>query len=185
MPQLSVFTSISVDGYFTDEHGDMSWAHKADDEWNAFVADNASGGGALVFGRITYEQMASFWPTPAATKMNARVAERMNAMPKYVLSKTLEDVSWRNTRLLKSLEKDLRALKKKPGGEDMVILGSGSIVAQATQAGLVDQYTLVVTPIVLGAGRPLFEGVEKKLPLELTSTRSFRNGNVVLTYVPL
>src|SRR4051812_12305715 len=102
MRKLAVFNHVSLDGYFVDMHGDMSWAHQhaPDQEWDAFVAENARGGGALVFGRVTYELMASFWPTPAALEQLPAVAERMNAMPKVVFSRTLEQASWNNTTLL-------------------------------------------------------------------------------------
>jgi len=83
--KLIVFNHVSLDGYFVDANGDMSWAHKQDAEWNAFVEENASGGGTLVFGRITYDLMASFWPTPMAMQMMPVVAERMNNLPKVVL----------------------------------------------------------------------------------------------------
>jgi dihydrofolate reductase len=76
MRKLIVFNHVSLDGYFVDSKGEMSWAHKQDAEWNAFVQGNASGGGELLFGRITYDLMVSFWPTPAATQMFPVVAER-------------------------------------------------------------------------------------------------------------
>jgi dihydrofolate reductase len=89
MRKVVAFESVSLDGYFADVNGDMSWAHKQDAEWNAFVGGNASGGGALLFGRVTYELMASFWPTPAAMERAPVVAEGMNNMPKVVFSRTL------------------------------------------------------------------------------------------------
>ena len=81
MRKLIVFNNVTLDGYFADRNGDMSWAHRQDAEWNAFVGGNASGGGALLFGRVTYELMASFWPTPAAMERAPVVAEGMNNMP--------------------------------------------------------------------------------------------------------
>ncbi|HZI10113.1 MAG TPA: dihydrofolate reductase family protein [Myxococcus sp.] len=184
MRKLSVFNNVSLDGYFTDSSGDMSWAHKQDAEWNEFVAGNASGGGALVLGRVTYEMMAGFWPTPAALAMNPVVAERMNTMPKAVFSRTLDKASWNNTRLLKGdLAAEMRKLKAEPG-PDMVILGSGSIVAQLASAGLIDEYQVVVHPFALGGGRTLFQGVPRRLGLTLQKTRAFGNGAVVLWYQP-
>ncbi|MCP3140833.1 dihydrofolate reductase family protein [Pyxidicoccus xibeiensis] len=184
MRKLSVFNNVSLDGYFVDGSGDMSWAHKQDAEWNAFSAENARGGGALVLGRVTYEMMAGFWPTPAALALSPAVAERMNNMPKVVFSRTLETASWKNTRLMKGdLVSEMRKLKAEPGPE-MTILGSGSIVAQLAEAGLVDDYQLVLQPIVLGSGRTLFQGVQRRLGLTLEKTRSFSNGNVVLWYKP-
>jgi dihydrofolate reductase len=185
MRKLVVYNTVSLDGYFTDVNGDMSWAHKADPEWQAFVSENASGGGELVFGRITYELMASFWPTPLAAQSNPIVAQRMNCLPKVVFSRTLDKVSWSNTRLMNGdLAAEVRKLKRETG-PDMVIMGSGSIIAQLAETGLIDEYQIVAGPIVLGEGRTLFEGVKTKLRLKLKNARAFGNGNVVQCYEPI
>jgi dihydrofolate reductase len=185
MRKLIVFNSVSLDGYFVDAKGDMSWAHKQDPEWNEFTRENASGGGELVFGRKTYEMMASFWPTPQAMQMMPAVAEGMNRMPKVVFSRTLDKASWNNTRLVKdNIAVEMRKLKNEPG-PGMAILGSGSIVAQLAQEGLIDEFQIVVNPVVLGKGRTMFEGIKDKLTLKHTRTRTFGNGNVLLCYEPL
>jgi dihydrofolate reductase len=184
MPKLVSFTSISLDGYFADFKGDMSWAHSTDPEWNAFVAGNASGNGRLVFGRITYDLMASFWPTPAATQSMPEVAAGMNSMPKVVFSRTLKVASWNNTTLQsRDPVAAIRRLKAEPG-PDMAILGSGSIVSQLAQAGLIDEIQIVVIPLALGSGQPLFGGIEHRLPLALTGSRRFQNGNLFNCYAP-
>ncbi|AKJ01533.1 dihydrofolate reductase [Archangium gephyra] len=186
MRRLTVFNNVSLDGYFVDANGDMSWAHRAnqDAEWNDFVSGNASGGGELLFGRKTYELMASFWPTPMAAQMQPLVAERMNNLSKVVFSRTLDKASWSNTTLVKGdLVAEVRKLKQAPG-QGMTLMGSGSIVAQLAQAGVIDEYQLVVNPIVLGKGRTMFEGIPEKLLLKPTKTRTFGNGNVLLCYVP-
>jgi dihydrofolate reductase len=129
--------------------------------------------------------MASFWPTPAARERAPAVAEGMNNMPKVVFSRTLEQVSWKNTTLVKGdLAAAVRKMKHEPG-PDMAILGSGSIVSQLAQAGLIDEFQIVVNPIVLGNGKTLFDGIKAKLTLKLTNTRAFGNGNVVLYYEPM
>lgn len=187
MRRLTVFNSITLDGCFTGENGDMSWAHKAADdaEWNAFVAGNASGGGVLVFGRVTYQMMASYWPTPLAFANTPVVAERMNALPKVVFSRTLDEAAWSNTTLLKGdPAAEIQRLKNEPG-DDMTILGSGSIVAQLAGKGVIDEYQVVVNPLVLGKGRTMFEGLEERLPLKLRRSRVFGNGNVLLCYEPI
>jgi dihydrofolate reductase len=182
MRRLVAFEQVSLDGFFVDAKGDMSWAHKQDPEWNEFAASNASGDGALVFGRVTYEMMASFWPTPAAREMNPVVAEGMNNMPKFVFSRTLGKASWKNTTVLKGdPAADVRKLKSE-SGPDLAILGSGTIVSQLTQAGLIDELQIVVNPIILGKGRTLFEGVQGNRSLKLMRARAFGNGNVVLYY---
>lgn len=186
MRKVSAFEQVSLDGFFTDAKGDMSWAHTQDPEWDEFTASNASdgAGGALLFGRVTYQMMESFWPTPAAKEMNAAVAEGMSKMPKFVFSRTLDKVSWGNTTLVKTdPAAAVRKMKGEPG-PDMAILGSGTIVSQLAQAGLIDEYQIVMVPVVLGKGRTLFEGVKEKLPLKRTRTRAFGNGNVVLWYEP-
>lgn len=184
MRRLVVFNQVSVDGYFCDANSDMSFAHKTDPEWDAYAAGNASGGGMMVFGRKTYEMMEAWWPTPAAAKAAPVVAENMNRMPKLVFSRTLSTVSWNNTRIVGTDPAvEIRRLKKERG-DDMAILGSGSIVSLLASEGLIDEFTVVVNPIALGAGRTMFDGVTRRLPLKLTGSRAFKNGNVVLTYVP-
>lgn len=185
MRKLVVFNQVTLDGYIADINGDMSWAHKQDAEWNTFVQENASGGGELLFGRITYELMTSYWPTQYAMQNDPIVAERMNNLPKVVFSRTLEQASWNNTKLVKGdMAAEIRKMKKEPG-ENMVIFGSGSIVSQLAQEGLIDEYQIVVNPVVLGKGRTMFEGIKEKLTLKLTKTRTFGNGNVLLCYEPM
>ncbi|HTF36040.1 MAG TPA: dihydrofolate reductase family protein [Myxococcota bacterium] len=187
MRKLSVFNHLTLDGYFRDIHGDMSWAHdgSADAEFNAFVKGNATAGGVLLFGRITYELMASYWPTPAAMQNDPAVAEGMNTLEKIVFSRSLNQADWKNTRLLKSdLLTEMRKLKLQ-SGKDMVILGSGSLVSQLAEHGLIDEYQILVNPIVIGKGKTMFEGIKGKILLKLTKTRSFRNGKVLLSYEPV
>ena len=184
MRKLIVFNLVTVDGYIADGKGDMSWAHKSDPEWNEFVSGNASGGGTLVFGRVTYDLMVRYWPTPLALENNRVVAEGMNRLPKVVFSRTMDHASWSNTTLVKgNIEEAVRKMKREPG-TDLVILGSGSIVTQLGQAGLIDEYQMVISPIALGEGKTMFQGMEKRLPLKLVKTRVFGNGNVLLCYEP-
>jgi dihydrofolate reductase len=186
MRKLVVFNHVSLDGYFVDANGGMNWARSGNDdpEWNAFVAENARGGGQLLFGRVTYDLMASYWPTPIADQHDPVVAAAMNRMPKVVFSRTLDQASWSNTTLVKDdIVSEIRKMKDEPG-PGMVILGSGSIVSQLTPHGVIDEYQIVVTPVILGEGRTMFYGVKDELNLKLTKTRAFRNGNVLLCYEP-
>ena len=184
MRSLIVFNHVSLDGYFVDKKADMRWAHKQDPEWNEFVAGNARGGGVLLFGRVTYEMMASYWPTPMAAQNSPGVAEHMNNLQKVVFSRTLDKASWNNTKLVKGdLATEVRKMKQEPG-EGLVIMGSGTIVSQLTQEGLIDEFQIVACPIVIGSGRTLFEGVKEKLNLKLTKSRTFGNGNVYTCYEP-
>ena len=183
MRKLIVFENVSLDGYFTDAHDDMSWAHHRsgdDPEWNAFTAENASGESQLLFGRKTCELMVKYWPTPEAKEKDPEVAGGMNTLPKIVFSRTLTSVSWANTRVVSAdPAAEVRKLKNEPGPV-LVILGSGSIVAQLAHANLIDEYQSVLVPIFLGSGRTLVEGLDHRQPLQLTQSRAFSNGNVVL-----
>jgi len=184
MRRLIAFEQVSLDGYFADADGDMSWAHKQDPEWNEFVGRNASGESPLLLGRVTYELMAGFWPTPAATETMPVVAEGMNRVPKLVVSRTLEKPSWANSTVIRGdMVAAVKRLKRE-SGPDMAILGSGSVVSQLAAASLIDELQIVVNPVVLGRGRTLFEGVEGRIELRLARTRTFGNGSVLLSYEP-
>jgi dihydrofolate reductase len=184
MGSLGVFESISVDGFFTDAKNGLDWAHRGPDpEFDEFVAGNArNADGTIVFGRVTYEMMASWWPTAEAKKAMPDVARGMNAAKKLVFSRSMKSASWENTTLSTRPPVDEIRDRKKKG--DLVVLGSGSLVSQLTDAGLVDGLQLVVVPVVLGKGRTLFESVKKPVNLRCTKTRAFTNGNVVLWYEP-
>lgn len=186
MKKLIVFNHVSLDGYFVDANNSMAWARtdKEDKEWNDFVAGNAKGDGTLIFGRITYQMMASYWPMPIADQHNPIVAKMMNNASKIVFSRTLDKADWQNTRLIKGdLVTEMKKLKQE-SGEGMAILGSGTIVAQLAQAKLIDEFQVVIDPIILGQGRTMFEGVMGNLKLKLQKSRSFSNGNVFLSYEP-
>lgn len=188
MRKLIVFNHITLDGYFVDANGSMNWARpdKEDTEWNAFVAENAnSGESTLLFGRITYELMIRYWPTPMAIKHDKAIAERMNNLPKVVFSKTLNEATWTNTRLMKGdLVAEVKKMKLGPG-DGMTIMGSGTIISQLAQEGLIDEFQVIVNPIVIGKGRTMFEGIKERLALKLTKSRTFSNGYVYLCYEPL
>jgi dihydrofolate reductase len=185
MRKLSVFENISLDGFFTDANNDMSAFHlpNNDPEFDAWTAQNAKGGrGTLLFGRKTYEQMARFWPSEMAKQQMPEVAEGMNRMDKIVFSRTLKEATWNNTKLIKGdLAAEVRKLKAS-AGEDLLVMGSGQIVAQLTKERLIDAYIFVIVPIVLGSGRHLFDGVEGPLPLKRIDERVFARGPIVATY---
>ena len=188
MRKLIVFNHVTLDGYFVDANHSMNWAKNRapdnDPEYNAFVAENASGGGTLLFGRVTYDLMLKYWPTPMAKQHDPVVAEGMNNAPKFVFSRTLDHASWNNTTLVKGdLAAEVKKMKEGPGG-GMAILGSGTIVSQLTQAGLIDEYQVMVNPIILGKGRTMFDGVKDMLNLRLSRTRSFKSGKVFVCYEP-
>jgi dihydrofolate reductase len=180
MRRLRVFESVSLDGYFTDANGDMSWAHagSGDPEFAAWVGENANSGGELLFGRKTYQMMEAYWPTPLAAQQMPDVAQGMNAATKYVVSKTIQP-TWKNTHLLAADPVTAIRELKATRGPDIAVLGSGSIAAQLGAAGLVDEYQFVIIPVVLGGGRTVFT---KGCKLSLIDERAFACGNVAVTY---
>ena len=183
MRKLTVFNSITLDGYFTDRDGKLDWAHtQQDKEWTDFVSDNARSEGELLFGRVTYEMMKAYWPTAMAAEQMPVVADHMNRARKVVFSRTMTQTDWENTRIVSGdIEEEVRRMKE-ADGRPLVLMGSGTIVTQLTDARLIDEYQFVVTPVVLGAGRTMFDGIKKSLELDLTSMRHFKNGNVLMHY---
>ena len=183
MRKLTVFNLMTLDGYIAGEGGDISW-HNVDEEFQELAKAASNSGNTLLFGRVTYELMAGFWPTPEAIRTDPIVAAGMNKSEKIVFSRTLQKADWNNTRLVKDdMLAEVRRLKQ-GSGKDLTVLGSGSIVAQLAQEGLIDEYQVLLNPVVIGKGKTMFEGLKNRLALKLVRTRTFGNGNVLLTYVP-
>jgi dihydrofolate reductase len=184
MRRLLVFNAMSLDGFIADAQGDMSWAHQRDEQWSSFAAANASGEAVLVFGRKTYDMMAGYWPTEAAAEHSPLLAKRMNALKKIVFSRSMKKAVWQNATLGKGELRDQVKRLKQQAGPDLVVLGSASIVAQLSDARLIDEYQIALAPVLLGGGKSMFAGMRERLALELAGSRSFQNGNVFLTYHP-
>ncbi len=183
MRRVLVSMMVTVDGMFAGVDGDISW-HNVDEEFNEFAIEQLDLVDTLLFGRVTYEGMASYWPTPEVVADDPDVAARMNALEKVVFSRTLNAVDWQNSRLVKDhLAEEVSALKQEPK-KDMVIFGSGSIVSALAEHGLIDEYRLIINPVALGRGTPLFAGIPDVLRLTLLDARAFRSGNVLLRYAP-
>jgi dihydrofolate reductase len=185
MRKISVFNHVTVDGFFAGPNGEIDWFKviKKDDEWEKYTHGQAKSGSTLMFGHTTYEMMKGYWPTPDAIKNDPGMAEVVNNNPKIVISKTLESVeegpNWKNIRILHEIRpEEILKLKEK---EDITIMGSGTIVQRLANLGLIDEYSLVVVPVILGAGKPLFKDV-KKTNLQLVEARTFKNGIVLLNY---
>lgn len=185
MKKLQSFLLLSLDGYIADPNGDTSWAHgPPDPDFDAMTRQSATGGGPLLMGRKTYETMRAFWPTAQAKKEIPEVARGMNDAKKFVFSRTLTKLDWENTVFVKGdLAKEVEKLKRE-AEKDITILGSGSLVTELAQAGLVDAFQFVVSPVALGAGIQLFAGLDGKLELVLESSKAFKNGMIVSSYVP-
>lgn len=174
---------ISLDGFFEGSNQDISW-HHVDEEFNQFAVEQTSGVDTILFGRKTYEGMASYWPTESAIKDDPIVAELMNSLPKIVFSRTLQKADWNNTRLVKdNIAAEILELKAQPGKE-IAVFGSADLLSSLIQMDLVDEHRIIVNPIVLGNGTPLFKNLKDRLNLKLLKSRKFDSGNVLLYYQP-
>jgi dihydrofolate reductase len=183
MRKLILFNLTTLDGFFAAADGSLFW-HSVDDEFREFAGQQLESVDTIVFGRVTYELMASYWPTEAAIQRDPIVAKHMNEKSKIVCSRALERADWANSTLLKEkVVEEISARKHQPG-KDMIVFGSANLAATLAQHGLIDEYRIMLNPIVLGSGIPLFQGVKDRLELRLLRTRVFGSGNVLLVYEP-
>lgn len=187
MNKITVFNFVSLDGFFSGPNGGIDWfkSIKPDREFEAYSMKNAGGESIMIFGRKTYDMMKSHWPTAQAIKDDPEMAKKLDFDTKLVFSKKLgeagEGDNWKNITLFSGIDPARIREFIRNENKGAVILGSGSIVAQFANLGLIDEYTLVVVPVVLGAGRSMFEGV-KKTGLKLLEEKPFNNGVVMLRY---
>lgn len=184
MRKISAFTFLTLNGCYKGPNGDISW-HRHGGEENEYASDGLQSDSILLFGRVTYEMMAGYWPSPMALQQNPVMAAGMNNAEKIVFSRTLQKAEWNNTRLIKENMVDaLRNMKQTPG-KDMTLLGSGNILTQLAEHGLIDTYQFMIDPVVIGQGAHIFAGMEKKMDLELIESRTFKSGVVLLNYRPV
>ncbi|MGE5123931.1 MAG: dihydrofolate reductase family protein [Acidobacteriaceae bacterium] len=184
MAKVIMFNLISLDGYFEGaQKWDLAW-HRVDEEFNQFAIAQLDRADGLLFGRVTYEGMAAYWSSAEAISSDPEVASRMNSIRKYVFTRTLDRVAWNNTQLVKGDAVELLTRLKRQPGRDLLLFGSADLAATFTRHGLIDEYRIMVIPVILGAGGPLFNKIEGLLKLQLLETKTFRNGNVLLNYAP-
>jgi dihydrofolate reductase len=188
-------TFVTLDGYMVGPDEDMSWVIEGfDPEMQADVAETMSrDADAFVFGRVTYEIFAAYWPNaepyeegdelhPAEGKEDPRIIRALNDLPKLVFSKTLTRSEWNNTRVVdEGLEDEIRSLKNQPG-KTVSIQGSASIVQALARADLIDEYQLYVHPVLLGDGKPLFAGAIDRQDFALSAVKPYANGVVAMRY---
>ncbi len=187
MRKIVVFNLISLDGYFAGMNGDISW-HNVDDEFNKFAIEQTSQFGGIIFGRTTYQLFEEFWPKalkdPKTSPDDQKIAQIIEDTWKLVFSKSIKKVTWKNSNLFHEIDSNEIKKWKEIDGKDLVIFGSGTIVQQFANLGLIDEYRLLVNPIILGSGKPMFKDVNET-KLKLLKTRNFKNGNVLLYYQPI
>jgi dihydrofolate reductase len=188
MRKLFVTEFASLDGVMEDpggaegyEHGGWSFQFTTPESMQ-YKLEELKRSGAILLGRVTYEGFAKAWPT---VKDDVGFAERMNSLPKYVVSSTLETADWNNTTIISgNLAAEVRKLKAEDGG-DIMIAGSQQLVAGLLELDLVDEIRLMLSPVVLGSGKRVFDGVSGKKVLELAESTPTSSGNLLLTYRPV
>lgn len=168
---------VSLDGFMEGPNHELDWHVTDDDDFARYVAQMEKSIDAIVFGRVTYEGMADYWPTSTEPE-----AHMMNELPKYVFSRTLDKVEWQNSTLVKGdIAEEIAKLKRQPG-KDIAVFGSSDLASTLMQQGLIDEYRIMVNPIVLGSGGPMFKDIKARIALKLIKTETFDSGVVVLYY---
>ncbi len=180
-----LFTSnlVSLDGYLAGPDGDLSW-HKVNDEFLNYAVDMLNSVDLFLFGRRTYDTMASYWSTDHAKTTDPVVAGKINGLDKIVFSRTMKTAEWENSTVFGEItEKNIKELKALPG-KDIVILGSGTVVSALTELDLIDEHRFIISPVLLGSGTLQFTGNLVRKNFELTDMQKFKTGVVMLTYQP-
>jgi dihydrofolate reductase len=172
---------VSLDGFFEGPKSwDLDWHQYAwGEELEQLSTEQLKTVGMLLFGRVTYEGMAGYW-----SSQKGEIADFMNNLPKVVFSRTLGKAEWKNTRLVnEDAAEEVAKLKQQPG-KDLFIFGSANLSSTLMQHGLVDEYRLCITPIVLGGGSPLFKPSPHRMKMKLLEARPLKTGGVILRYQP-
>jgi dihydrofolate reductase len=186
MGRIVVTEFVSLDGVMDDpggaenfRHGGWSFEISRGDEGDKFKLDESLSSEALLLGRVTYEGFAEAWPS-----REGEFADKFNTMPKYVVSSTLEEPEWNNSTVLKGdVAEEVAKLREEQDG-DIVVHGSARLVQTLIEHDLVDEFRLMVYPVVLGSGKRLFGETSDKKPLRLVDSKVVGDGVVILTYEP-
>ena len=177
MRRLIVSNLMSLDGFFEGQNHEIDW-FVVDEEFFAYAREMLRSVDTILFGRRTYEHMAAYWPSAPQDE----IAKKMNSLQKIVFSQTLKNAGWNNSRVVKgNIAGEVSALKQQPG-RDMVILGSAMLASFLLQQGLIDEYRIILDPIILARGNPLFGGVTGRIRLKLREAQPLTSGVVILYY---
>lgn len=197
MRRIVMFNRVSADGYFAAPDGNLNWV-VPEPEIDRTAAGSTPEFDTVLFGRRTFEMFSQFWPKVAVDEPTAphphdpgkrspemrAMAIALNQMTKLVFSTTLKTTTWQNSRIVRSIDAaEIAAMKKEPG-KDMIVFGSGSVVAALTDAGLIDEYQFIVSPVLLGNGKAMLAGMKTPAKLTLVESRGYPLGNVTLRYAP-
>jgi dihydrofolate reductase len=187
MRKLVLFLHASLDGFVEGPNGamDIGWI-SYDGDLEKYAKEILSTADTVIWGRGTYQLMHGYWPSvpsnPSASQHERNHAEWIDKTAKIVFSQTLDKVEWNNSRLVKEdVEEEIKNLKQQPG-KDMVILGSPRIAHHLMQLDLIDEYKITVSPVLIGSGLPLFQGLKEKVNLKLIENKTFDSGAIGLVY---
>jgi len=177
MRRLIVSNAMSLDGFFEGSKKEIAW-FPVDEEFFGYAKDMLRRADTLLFGRATYEHMAAYWPTAPAEE----IADKMNGLPKLVASRTLQEASWNNSKVIKAnVAEEIAKLKQLPG-KDIVLLGSSVLASSLLQEGLIDEYRVILAPLLIGRGGPLFKDISRQIKFKLEKTLLLKSGVIVLYY---
>jgi len=182
MRKVFLFMMTTIDGYFEGPDHDISWHNADSKEFAKFAEDQLDETDTLIFGRRTYELMAGFWPSEEAIKSEPGTAARMNSLKKVVFSRSPISTDWQNVESSTNVVEKMKELKSAPG-KDIAVLASSNLCLTLIEEGLLDEIRIMINPIIIGEGTPIFDGTHKILQFSLKASRTFKSGNVLLTYI--
>jgi dihydrofolate reductase len=170
--------NVTLDGFMEGPNQELTHtAEFADPDFDRYAREMLQSIDGMLLGRVTYELFAGYWPTAKGAD-----ADRMNQLPKFVFSKTLRRVDWANSRLVKGdVAEEVSRLKQQPG-KDLALFGSADLASTLVRLGLIDEYRVLVTPVILGAGTPMFKDIESTFSLKLLNAMTWSSGTVALRY---
>lgn len=178
---------VSLDGFIEGPDRELDWFVEGDPQFEQYCDEMIDSVGLALYGRRSYELMLSYWPEAERTPRSPSdlaFARKMNALPKLVVSRTLEHAAWSNTRIVGDrVAETIIELKQQPG-KPIVAWAGAELVSTLTRLDLVDEYRLIVHPVLLGSGTPMFHGLEGRKPLKLVRTTQLGSRLVVLCYEP-
>ncbi|MFN2386858.1 MAG: dihydrofolate reductase family protein [Thermoanaerobaculia bacterium] len=161
---------VTLEGFMEGPNRELDW-HVADEDFARYVAEMQASIDAILLGRVTYEMFAGYWPSPTEPE-----APAMNELPKFVFSRTLERADWNDSRLVRGdVAEEVRRLRAQ-SGKDLALFGSANLASTFMRLGLIDEYRILVNPVVLGDGHPMFQGVRDGMSFELATSRTLRSG---------
>jgi len=183
MAKLISLTFISLNGFYKGVNENINW-HQHGGEEAEYSVESLKSSDVLLFGRVTFEMMNSFWPTEMAFNSFPEVAERMNNAEKLVVTKSLKTINWKNTKIISENLTDKIVELKEASNKNITLLGSGSVLKQLAEANLIDEYQVMIDPVFIETGTPVLDKLNRDIFLELTKSRVFKSGTILLYYKP-